>query len=61
VRFMPTGGVSTDNLESYLSLDIIAAAGGTWIAKQADFNADAWSTIAERCKAACEIVARARS
>jgi 2-dehydro-3-deoxyphosphogluconate aldolase / (4S)-4-hydroxy-2-oxoglutarate aldolase len=61
VRFMPTGGVSTDNLESYLNLDVIAAAGGTWIAKQADFDAGAWSTITERCKAACEIVAQARS
>ncbi len=60
VRFMPTGGVSPDNLDSYLSQGVVAAAGGTWIAKQADFDAGHWSKISERCKAARDMVERAR-
>lgn len=32
-RFMPTGGVSTDNVRDFLSCDSIIAAGGTWMVK----------------------------
>ena len=60
VKFMPTGGVTADNLESYLSLPAVAAVGGTWIAKPADIAAGNWDAIAARCRAAREIVARAR-
>jgi 2-dehydro-3-deoxyphosphogluconate aldolase/(4S)-4-hydroxy-2-oxoglutarate aldolase len=61
VRFVPTGGVNAENLESYLSLPVVAAAGGTWIAKQDDLAAGAWQTITDRCRRVAEIVARARS
>ena len=57
VKFMPTGGVTADNLESYLSLPAVAAVGGTWIAKPADIAAGNWDAITERCRAACKIVA----
>lgn len=33
LKFMPTGGVSTKNLESYLSCDKIIACGGSWMVK----------------------------
>ena len=33
VKFMPTGGVSAKNLESYLSFDKIVACGGSWMVK----------------------------
>jgi len=61
VKFMPTGGVSTANLESYLKLDTVAAVGGTWIAKKEDLAAGNWDDIRNRCKAALEIVAKARA
>ena len=61
VKFMPTGGVSTANLESYLKLDTVAAVGGTWIAKKEDLAAGKWDDIRNRCKAALEIVAKARA
>ena len=32
-RFMPTGGVNTDNVRDFLSCDAIIAAGGTWMVK----------------------------
>ena len=61
VKFMPTGGVTADNLESYLSLPAVAAVGGTWIAKPADIAAGNWDAIAARCRAAREVVARVRA
>lgn len=60
VRFMPTGGVNPANLESYLKLDIVAAVGGTWIARKEDLVNGNWQEIRNRCKAALEIVAKAR-
>jgi 2-dehydro-3-deoxyphosphogluconate aldolase / (4S)-4-hydroxy-2-oxoglutarate aldolase len=60
VRFMPSGGVSPANLECYLKLDTVAAVGGTWIAKNEDLAAGRWDDIRKRCKAALEIVAKAR-
>jgi 2-dehydro-3-deoxyphosphogluconate aldolase / (4S)-4-hydroxy-2-oxoglutarate aldolase len=60
VRFMPTGGVNTGNLEAYLKLDTVAAVGGTWIAKRDDLTAGKWDDIRQRCKTALEIVAQAR-
>jgi len=33
VRFMPTGGVKPENVESYLSIPEVAAVGGTWLNK----------------------------
>jgi 2-dehydro-3-deoxyphosphogluconate aldolase/(4S)-4-hydroxy-2-oxoglutarate aldolase len=58
VKFLPTGGVTADNLENYLSLDVVRAVGGTWLAKQADIAAGRWQEIRDRCRAAMEIVAR---
>lgn len=61
VRFMPTGGASTANLESYLRIDTVAAVGGTWIAKKEDMAEGRWDEIAQRCREACALVAAARS
>lgn len=61
VKFMPTGGVTPENLGSYLSLPAVAAVGGTWLAKPADIAAGNWKQITERCKAAVEIVRQARN
>jgi 2-dehydro-3-deoxyphosphogluconate aldolase/(4S)-4-hydroxy-2-oxoglutarate aldolase len=61
VRFVPTGGVNTANLENYLKLDTVAAVGGTWIAKKEDLAAGNWEDIRNRCKAALQVVAKARS
>ncbi len=33
IKFMPTGGVSAKNLESYLSFNRIVACGGSWMVK----------------------------
>lgn len=61
VRFIPTGGVNPECLESYLKLDTVAAVGGTWIAKKEDLTAGKWDEIRDRCRAAREIVSRTRA
>ena len=60
VRFVPTGGVNTANLEAYLKLDTVAAVGGTWLAKKEDLASGRWDDIRNRCQAAVAIVAKAR-
>jgi len=58
VKFVPTGGVNASNLQSYLSLDSVAACGGTWIAKRPDLAEGNWNDITQRCREVAEIVAR---
>jgi 2-dehydro-3-deoxyphosphogluconate aldolase / (4S)-4-hydroxy-2-oxoglutarate aldolase len=60
LHFMPTGGVSAANLESYLKLDTVAAVGGTWLARKEDLLAGSWDAIRARCQAAVEIVTHVR-
>ncbi len=52
LRFMPTGGLNLANLESYLKLQTVAAAGGTWIARKQDLLDGQWAEIRDRCIAA---------
>jgi 2-dehydro-3-deoxyphosphogluconate aldolase/(4S)-4-hydroxy-2-oxoglutarate aldolase len=61
VRFIPTGGVSPGNLESYLKCKAVAAVGGTWLAKKEDLAMGNWEDIRKRCVAAVETVRRARA
>ncbi|MDX0422810.1 bifunctional 4-hydroxy-2-oxoglutarate aldolase/2-dehydro-3-deoxy-phosphogluconate aldolase [Sinorhizobium medicae] len=56
-RFVPTGGVSIDNMHEWLKLGAVAAVGGTWIATKADIGEGRWTDIAAKARAA---VARAR-
>lgn len=58
VKFMPTGGVNIDNLQSYLELSTVLACGGTWIAKKDDIAAGNWAEITQRCKKVAEIVSK---
>ncbi|MBN2292707.1 MAG: bifunctional 4-hydroxy-2-oxoglutarate aldolase/2-dehydro-3-deoxy-phosphogluconate aldolase, partial [Pirellulales bacterium] len=57
VRFIPTGGVNMDNLADYLSLDVVIAVGGTWIAKKEDLVEGRWQEIKQRCKVVVKKVA----
>ena len=51
VKFIPTGGIDTNNLKDYLELSIVLACGGTWIAKKEDIAQGRWDEITARCKA----------
>ena len=52
VKFCPTGGVSLDNMNDYLSLPIVSAIGGSWLATQQQIAAKEWSAITAQVKAA---------
>ena len=57
MRFVPTGGISTVNLDEYLAEPRILAVGGSWMVKPAVVRARDWAAIT---KAACEAVAAVR-
>lgn len=52
VKFCPTGGVTVDNKEDYLSLGNVFAVGGTWVAKKDWVTAGNWQAITDACAAA---------
>ena len=45
VSFMPTGGITTDNLATYLSLKSVAAVGGSWLTPRALLNEARWEAV----------------
>lgn len=60
VRFIPTGGVNSSNLEGYLSLDAVLAVGGSWVARKNAIAAQRWDEITENCRQVRELVTRLR-
>ena len=61
IKFMPTGGVSAKNLESYLSFDKIVACGGSWMVKGDLVKAGKFDEIKELVKEAVQLVADIRN
>jgi len=45
LRFCPTGGVSIDNMNDYLSMKEVFAVGGSWLAPQDQIANQEWNTI----------------
>jgi 2-dehydro-3-deoxyphosphogluconate aldolase / (4S)-4-hydroxy-2-oxoglutarate aldolase len=60
LKFIPTGGVTLENLAEWLKVPGVAAVGGTWIARTEDIRAQAWDKIAANCREAVAAVAQAR-
>lgn len=52
IRFMPTGGVSLDNMNDYLALSNVAAIGGSFMTPSAAVKAKDWAKVTEACRAA---------
>lgn len=50
LKFMPTGGISEDEVKTYLKLPNVFAIGGSWIASQADIAAGNWAKIEDIAK-----------
>ena len=61
VKFMPTGGVNANNLESYLSCDKIGACGGSWMVKGSLVAEGKFDEIKELVKEAVQLVADIRN
>lgn len=54
VRFMPSGGVTLDNIQEYFANPAVLAVGGTWLATKDDIAGGRWERIAENCRRVCE-------
>ena len=60
MKFMPTGGVSTANVEEYLSSSAIIACGGTWMVKPALFADGDFSKVEQIAREAMDVVKKVR-
>ena len=54
MRFMPTGGVTADNLNTYLAYKKIVCCGGSWIVPPALLAAGDWAGITKLCREAID-------
>lgn len=61
MQFMPTGGVSPDNLASYLQLPAVVACGGSWLTPAAEIEAGNFEAITTLAKEALSIANTTRA
>ncbi len=52
VKFCPTGGISADNMRSYLNLENVLCVGGSWLTPKDLVQNKEWDKITEICKRA---------
>lgn len=52
VKFVPTGGVNSENIAEYVAVPFIQAVGGSWICPKADIAAGNFDKITALCKEA---------
>ncbi|GAA6857483.1 bifunctional 4-hydroxy-2-oxoglutarate aldolase/2-dehydro-3-deoxy-phosphogluconate aldolase [Helicobacter pylori] len=50
VKFCPTGGISADNIHSYLNLENVLCVGGSWLTPKNLIQNKEWDKITEICK-----------
>ncbi|UOR26856.1 bifunctional 4-hydroxy-2-oxoglutarate aldolase/2-dehydro-3-deoxy-phosphogluconate aldolase [Helicobacter pylori] len=50
VKFCPTGGISIDNMHSYLNLENVLCVGGSWLTPKNLIQDKEWDKITEICK-----------
>ena len=61
VRFVPTGGLTVDNIGTYLAKPFVAACGGSFMAKSDVIRAGRWNEIEANCRTCVRIAREARS
>lgn len=52
IKFIPTGGINTQNIGEYISSPYVHAVGGSWICPKADINANNFEKITALCEEA---------
>ena len=60
IAYIPLGGVSMKNLESYLEWPEVLAVGGSWLATRDLIKAKDWDAISRNCEEAASLAARIR-
>lgn len=61
LKYIPLGGVTTANLESYLRDPDVLAVGGSWLAKKDTIDAERWDEITKAAHEASAIVEKVRA
>jgi 2-dehydro-3-deoxyphosphogluconate aldolase/(4S)-4-hydroxy-2-oxoglutarate aldolase len=61
VEYIPLGGVSTANAETYLKDPLIAAIGGSWLAPREAIKNGDWALIEKNAREAAELARKSRS
>lgn len=56
-RFIPTGGITTRNLEEYLSIPAVVAVGGSWMVPKDAIAAGDFDTVTSLCAEAVQTAA----
>jgi 2-dehydro-3-deoxyphosphogluconate aldolase / (4S)-4-hydroxy-2-oxoglutarate aldolase len=59
VRFLPTGGVNTENLAAYVELPAVLAVGGTWICERSLLEEGRFDEIQRRAREAVGLASMA--
>ena len=52
MKFLPTGGVNSDNIKEYIDAPFIHAVGGSWVCPKAEIAAGNWEKITNLCREA---------
>ena len=60
VRFVPTGGISAENLASYVRLPSVLAVGGSWMVSPKHLGGGRFDEVARLAREAVDLVARTR-
>jgi 2-dehydro-3-deoxyphosphogluconate aldolase/(4S)-4-hydroxy-2-oxoglutarate aldolase len=60
MRFMPTGGVTPENLGEYLKFAKVIACGGTWMVSKEMLAGKQFNTIRDLCRDAVELARQVR-
>jgi 2-dehydro-3-deoxyphosphogluconate aldolase/(4S)-4-hydroxy-2-oxoglutarate aldolase len=60
IEYIPLGGVSQNNLQSYLEHPAILGVGGSWLAPRKLIQEKAWDEISRNCEKASETVIKTR-
>jgi 2-dehydro-3-deoxyphosphogluconate aldolase/(4S)-4-hydroxy-2-oxoglutarate aldolase len=50
IKFIPTGGITLQNMADYLSLSSVLAVSGTWLAKKENISNGNWVKISRNCQ-----------
>ncbi|OQA25921.1 MAG: KHG/KDPG aldolase [Verrucomicrobia bacterium ADurb.Bin345] len=61
VKFVPTGGMTMDNIGAYLAKPFVSACGGSYMAKSSDIKAGQFDLIRENSKRCVAIAREART
>lgn len=60
MTFMPTGGISADNLKSYLEVPAVVACGGSWLTPAAEIAAGNFDAITTLAREAMDLARQVR-